>query len=104
MAYYRAMGRGLFEEAEHMNKIKVIDIVDTVMPINVYITDPRQLLMFSCGGLYWLVPYEVVKNYAMSAHIKYKSTDVYSIPSLDNITIEQCIPIPSETARILLGL
>ncbi len=64
----------------------------------------KQLAMLQWEGMYWLVPIEILWECAMLLKRRNKSEDTYNILQPVSITVQQCIPIPSETAKILLGL
>lgn len=96
------------------NKILVADMdnIEPAIPlvvnncddmINDVITTKR-LLMFRCNGLHFLVPWEVLKECAMALEQRKQFEDAYNRLPPVTISVSQCIPIPSETAKILLGL
>lgn len=93
-----------------MSKIRVLEVrnFDTLKFIRLsrdtttQCADLEQLVMLSCKGLYFLVPYEILQDNAARF---YKKIDGSFNPSLPpEIGLHQCIPIPSETAKILMEL
>ncbi|MCP4598500.1 hypothetical protein [Neptuniibacter sp.] len=62
------------------------------------------LIMLQWEGLYWLVPYEILVECDMLLKHRDKYEDSYNILPPVSITVQQCIPIPGETAKILLEL
>jgi len=111
MAYYRAMGRGLFEEAEHMNTFYINDINAPVDVLDTF-GDPtfpgkvtyKQPAMLQWEGMYWLVPVEILKECATALKQRKQFEGAYSELPPVLIGIHQCILIPSETAKILAEL
>ena len=68
------------------------------------LVDSKQLVMLRWEGMSWLIPYEIMVECRMLLIHRDKHEDSYNILSPVTITIQQCIPIPSETAKILLEL
>lgn len=66
--------------------------------------EKKQLLMLGWSGMYWLVPHEAMSECVTIMDQRQKSLEVFNAPPPVTISIEQCIPIPSETAKILLEL
>ncbi len=64
----------------------------------------KRLLMFGWSGVYWLVPHEVMKECDMAVRQCKRNEDALSPLPPITITLQQCIPIPGETAKILLEL
>ena len=112
MAYYRAMGRGLFEGAEHMKYIELRSITKPVaIEANKHwgslfedIAKNQQLLMFGWSGMYWLVPHEIMEECVTTIQQQKGDEGTFNALPPVTITLEQCIPIPGETAKILVGL
>jgi len=93
-----------------MSKITVLEIRDLNTLKHIRLSrdtitqhaDLEQLIMLSCEGLYFLIPYEILENNAVKF---YKKMDGQFSPSPPPaIGLHQCIPIPSETAKILAKL
>ena len=66
--------------------------------------EEKVLTMFHEDGMYWLLPMEVQKELVMLVEYRNATENDYSMMLPVNITLEQCIPIPSETAKILMEL
>ncbi len=64
----------------------------------------RKLILWQWDGLYFLVPREVVQNIALVLDQLKKSEDNLNSTPTPLVKTYQCIPIPSETAKILLEL
>ncbi len=62
------------------------------------------LVMLSCKGAHYLVPHEIMKE--CDTMVYQHNRDREALNTLPPITVarEQCIPIPGETAKILLEL
>lgn len=97
-----------------MNKIRTIHISNTGLPVDVVdrlgpitfddtIRD-GQLVMLQHGGLYFLVPREILQECALLLERRKKDEEAFNILPPITIIVQQCIPIPSETAKILLEL
>ena len=73
-------------------------------PVIEEIVESGQLLMLCWSGVYWLIPHEVAKECAVALKQHRKNKEAYNTMPPVTINIQQCIPIPSETAKILLEL
>ena len=62
------------------------------------------LVLLSCKGLWFLVPHEVMKECDATMQQRKRNEEALNIMPPITITVQQCIPIPSETAKILLEL
>lgn len=73
-------------------------------PIIKYAAKNKQLLMLGWSGMYWLVPHEVANNIMLQIDLQEKLEGTLNTMHPLTIELQQCIPIPSETAKILLEL
>ncbi len=64
----------------------------------------ERLALIQCDGLYYLVPHEIMSECLMVINQRERNKNDLNILSPITIGIQQCIPIPSETAKILLEL
>ena len=64
----------------------------------------KPLVMLQFNGLYHLIPREIMDECVMLLDHRAKSEGDYSVLPPVTITLQQCIPIPGETAKILLEL
>jgi len=93
----------------------VFHITDKNKPINVLNTfgcptshdkvDYKHLTMLQWEGLYWLIPIEILRECELILKQRLQDKIIFCnvLPPV-TINIQQCIPIPSETAKILLEL
>ena len=97
-----------------MNAIKLCNldknIIDVPIAVSTWRADLKngaareELIMLQRNGMYWLVPIEIIKESVMVLEHRDKSEKDYNVLPPVTITVEQCIPIPSETAKILMEL
>ena len=64
----------------------------------------RKLILWQWDGLYFLVPREIIQDAALMLDQLDKSKGALNGVPIPIIKTYQCIPIPSETAKILLEL
>lgn len=117
MVYHRGVGPGFFKETERMSKTlqlitidgidKPIDIVALLAADNATVGEMvccQELVVLHWEGMFWLIPHEVMKECHASSHNYAKIKDSLNVLPPITITLQQCIPIPGETAKILLEL
>ena len=66
----------------------------------------EQLIIFVCEGLHYLLPFEIAQNCmdVLQNQERRDSATTHNTLPPASITLEQCIPIPSRTASILMTL
>ncbi len=95
-------------------KIRVFAVEDTNRAINVLrffgsrtfneIITGKQLVILRSEGLYFLIPRETMLESSVLHGYQNTASNNYNLSPCISISIGQCIPIPSETAKILLEL
>jgi len=85
-------------------------VLDLPIKVDVWRTDWQKmianggLVMLQHDGLYWLVPIEITRESILILEHRDRSEGNHNALPPVTITLQQCIPIPSETAKILLEL
>lgn len=64
----------------------------------------KHLALLQWQGMYWLIPIELLMECELLLKHRLKNKEAYNMMSRVVISVSQCIPIPSKTAKILLEL